>query len=211
MTNWLHPFAFVTWLRYEEFGSTLTPVPRITRYHTPTRHYHITMRHYSSGITTLLCGISMRHYHTQTWTYILLTYMFVCLSGLFMGLRSKYSRILRIWVIPNIQSVVSLHVPSPSRTSHVRTIFAGRIDCDAECCRTLVSGLARTRLVHHQRRRVRIADWFHADWTFRTISVSRRQNLTFLCKIVPKAKLKNKKYKQTSEDVLRIMASLGSG
>ena len=48
-------------------------------------------------------------------------------------------------------------------------------------------------------------------YIYKLESVPGDQNLTFLCKIVPKAKIKNKICKLTPEDVLRTMASLGSG
>ena len=47
--------------------------------------------------------------------------------------------------------------------------------------------------------------------TYKLESVPGDQNLTFLCKIVPTAKIKNEICKLTPEDVLRTMASLGSG
>ena len=47
--------------------------------------------------------------------------------------------------------------------------------------------------------------------TYKLESVPGDQNLTFLCKIVPKAKINNKICKLTPEDVLRTMALLGSG
>ena len=48
-------------------------------------------------------------------------------------------------------------------------------------------------------------------YIYKLESVPGDQNLTFLCKIVPKAKIKNKICKLTPEDVLRTIASLGSG
>ena len=48
-------------------------------------------------------------------------------------------------------------------------------------------------------------------YRYRLMSVRDRQNLKCLPKIVPRAKQGKKKCKQTPEDVLRTMASLGSG
>ena len=71
-------------------------------------------------------GIILQIYHTHIWTYIFLSYIFMYLPGLIMGLRSKCSRILRVWGDKLFQSIGSLHVLSPSRTSHMHLIFAGK-------------------------------------------------------------------------------------